>query len=52
MVKKDSITKENNSLRISFVITDFEEDLLINLRRNPPRPFFRRSWDCCKRKNQ
>ena len=29
MVKKDSITKENNSLRISFVITDFEEDLLI-----------------------
>jgi len=29
MVKKDSINKENNSLRISFVITDFEEDLLI-----------------------
>ena len=29
MVKKDSIKKENNSLRISFVITDFEEDLLI-----------------------
>ena len=29
MVKKDSITKESNSLRISFVITDFEEDLLI-----------------------
>ena len=29
IVKKDSITKENNSLRISFVITDFEEDLLI-----------------------
>ena len=29
MVKKDSITKENISLRISFVITDFEEDLLI-----------------------
>lgn len=29
MVKKDSINKESNSLRISFVITDFEEDLLI-----------------------
>ena len=29
MVKKDSINKENNSLRTSFVITDFEEDLLI-----------------------
>jgi len=29
MVKKDSINKENNSLKISFVITDFEEDLLI-----------------------
>ena len=29
MVKKDSISKESNSLRISFVITDFEEDLLI-----------------------
>ena len=29
MVKKDSINKENNSLRVSFVITDFEEDLLI-----------------------
>ena len=27
--KKDSINKENNSLRTSFVITDFEEDLLI-----------------------
>ena len=29
MVKKDSINKENNSLRTSFVITDFEEDLFI-----------------------
>ena len=29
MVKKDSINKESNSLRITFVITDFEEDLLI-----------------------
>ena len=29
MVKKYSINKENNSLRTSFVITDFEEDLLI-----------------------
>jgi len=29
MVKKDSINKESNSLRISFLITDFEEDLLI-----------------------
>ena len=29
MVKKDSINREKNSLRISFVITDFEEDLLI-----------------------
>ena len=29
MVKKDSITKESNSLWITFVITDFEEDLLI-----------------------
>ena len=29
MVKKDSINKESNSLRISFVITDFEEDLFI-----------------------
>ena len=29
MVKKDSIIKESNSLRITFVITDFEEDLLI-----------------------
>ena len=29
MVKKDSKNKENNSLRTSFVITDFEEDLLI-----------------------
>ena len=29
MVKKDSINKETNSLRITFVITDFEEDLLI-----------------------
>ena len=29
IVKKDSINKESNSLRISFVITDFEEDLLI-----------------------
>ena len=29
MVKKDSINKESKSLRISFVITDFEEDLLI-----------------------
>ena len=29
MVKKDSINKENNSLRTSFVITDFEVDLLI-----------------------
>ena len=30
MVKKDSIIKESNSLRITFVITDFEEDLLIS----------------------
>ena len=30
MVKKDSINKESNSLRITFVITDFEEDLLIS----------------------
>ncbi len=29
MVKKDSINKENNSLRVSFVVTDFEEDLVI-----------------------
>ena len=29
MVKKDSINKESNSLRITFVVTDFEEDLLI-----------------------
>ena len=29
MVKKDSINKESNSLRIYFVIKDFEEDLLI-----------------------
>ena len=29
MVKRDSINKENNSLRVSFVVTDFEEDLVI-----------------------
>ncbi len=29
MVKKDSINKENDSLRVSFVVTDFEEDLVI-----------------------
>ncbi len=29
MVKKDSINKENYSLKVSFVVTDFEEDLVI-----------------------
>ena len=30
MVRKDSIIRVENSLRVSFVITDFEEDLVIN----------------------
>ena len=30
MVRKDSIIRVENSLRVSFVITDFEKDLVIN----------------------
>ena len=30
MVRKDSIIRVENSLRVSFVITDFEEDLVVN----------------------
>ena len=30
MVRKGSIIRVENSLRVSFVITDFEEDLVIN----------------------
>ena len=30
MVRKDSIIRVENSLRVSFVITDFEKDLVVN----------------------